>query len=145
MEAFALALMDRIRPAEDACASQPVKPRRAAKALLNVEDSQTPAVAVSWQSVELARAAIIAIAVAGLAPLDLPLDHGMPSSTPHSGSEVYRARGRFSGSPRVIPKRGTRRELMLSAPACYGRRLWQSGAPPALPPETSRARYRTRR
>src|SRR4029078_2188805 len=95
MEAFPPLLMERIRPAEDACASQPVEPRRAAKALLNVEDSQTPAVAVSWQSVELARAAIIAIAVAELAPLDLPLDHGMPSSTPHSGSEVYRARGRF--------------------------------------------------
>src|SRR6187397_727761 len=88
MEAFALALMDRTRPAEDACASQPVEPRRAVKALLNVEDSQTPAVAVSWQSVELARAAIIAIAVAELTPLDLPPDHGRPSSTPHSGSEV---------------------------------------------------------
>jgi len=42
MEAFPLTLMDRIRPAEDACASQPVEPRRGAKALLNVEDSQTP-------------------------------------------------------------------------------------------------------
>src|SRR5262245_63505281 len=90
MQTFAHALTYRTLPAEDACASQPVEPRRAVKALLNVENSQAPAVAVRRQSVELARAAIIAITVAELAPLDLPLDHGMPSSAPHSGGEVYR-------------------------------------------------------
>jgi hypothetical protein len=86
MQAFALALMDRTGPAEDARASEPVKPRRAVKALLNVEDRQAPAVAVRRQGVELARAAIIAIAVAELAPLDLPRDHLCTSSDRSTGA-----------------------------------------------------------
>src|SRR4029078_13000559 len=82
---------------------------------------QPPAVAVSWQSVELARAAIIAIAVAELAPLDLPLDHGMPSSTPHSGSEVYRARGQFRAVLRASFRSGELGGGAYAVSACL---LW---------------------
>jgi hypothetical protein len=44
--------------------------------LLDVEDRQSPAMAVGGKRVELAGAAIVAIAVDELTAFDFPLDHG---------------------------------------------------------------------
>jgi hypothetical protein len=67
-------------PPENASAAEPIELRRAVKALLDVEYRQSPAVAVGRKRVELAGAAVIAVAVAEFPPLDLPFDHG-PSFT----------------------------------------------------------------
>ena len=72
MHALAVALVDGPWPAKDPGGSQPVEPRRPVEAGLDVEHGETPAMAVGRQRIELAWAAIVAIAVAEFAPFDLP-------------------------------------------------------------------------
>src|SRR5438552_3176693 len=70
-----MALVNGTRPAKDARCPQPVEPRGAVEALLDVEHCETAAVSVRRQGVELARTAIGAVAVAELAAFDLPRGH----------------------------------------------------------------------
>ncbi len=75
VHAFALALVNGTGPAEDACSLEPVEPGRAVEALLDVEHGQPATVAMRGERVELAGAAVGAIAVAELAAFDLPGGH----------------------------------------------------------------------
>jgi hypothetical protein len=78
VDAFALAFVNRPRPAEDPRGAQGLKPCSAEKTLLDIVDGQSAAVAVARAGVELARAAIVAVAVAEFASLDLPRYHPLP-------------------------------------------------------------------
>jgi hypothetical protein len=62
------------------------------KALLDVNDGETPAVAIRGQGIELAGTAIGAIAVAELAALDLPFGHGAASFARLAGWNVTATR-----------------------------------------------------
>src|SRR5262249_32722775 len=80
---FTFALMNSARPAEDADEFQTIKFRYAMVTPLNFHARYRPAMTVSRQSVELARAAVGAVAVDELASVNRPVrvDHLQPSST----------------------------------------------------------------
>jgi len=78
MDAFAFAFMDRPGPAKDAARTESVEPRRAVITLLDVEHGKAMAMAMGRQRVELAGAAIVAIAVTELLALDFPWRHDWP-------------------------------------------------------------------
>jgi hypothetical protein len=86
MHAFAFAFMNGTGPAENAGAAESVESGRAVKALLDIENRQPPAMAVGRKRVELAGAAIVAVAVAELPPLDLPFVHGPSFTHRNSGA-----------------------------------------------------------
>jgi hypothetical protein len=71
----AFAFEDGAGPTEDAGGAETVEPRRAVKALLDVEYREPAAMPVRRQRVELVGAAIVAIAAAEFPSLDLPRDH----------------------------------------------------------------------
>src|SRR2546430_12766855 len=77
---FALAFVNGPRPAEDSHELQPIERGRPVMAALDLEPAHRLAMAVCGQSVELAGAAIGAVAVDELTPLDCPLcvRHGRP-------------------------------------------------------------------
>src|SRR5918994_3108416 len=64
VNAFALTLVNRAWPAENSGGSEPVEPGGPVETCFDVVDRQTAAVAVGRKRIELARAAIIAIAIA---------------------------------------------------------------------------------
>src|SRR5206468_9918189 len=53
----------------------------AVMSLVDLEKADRPAIAVSWQRIELAGAAISAIAVAKFQAMDFPIGHHLPPST----------------------------------------------------------------
>src|SRR5262249_29517739 len=69
---FALALVDRARPAEDPYEFQAIEPGRSVVTLLDLEAANGLAISMRWQSVELAGAAVGAVAVDELTPFDRP-------------------------------------------------------------------------
>src|SRR5262249_286030 len=76
------------RPAEDADKTQTVQPRLAVMALIDLHCRDREAVAIGRQGVELARAAIAAIAIYEFTGLDGPIDigHGsLPNVGPSRG------------------------------------------------------------
>jgi hypothetical protein len=75
VQALATGLVNRSRPAEYARRPQAVEPDRAVKARLNVVDGKPAAIAVGRQRIELAGAAIVAIAIAEFGAPNLPFDH----------------------------------------------------------------------
>jgi hypothetical protein len=99
--AFAFAFMDGAGPTEDAGRAQTVEPRRAVKALLDVEYRQPAAMPVRRQRVELAGAAIVAIAVAEFPPLDLPRDHLSTSLIEPPGTAILEEAGAIMAEQRA--------------------------------------------
>ena len=73
-------------PAENAGGPESVKPRRAMETFFDFVDGQSAAVAMSRKRIELAGAAVIAIAIAEFAPLDLPRGHHMSPCNPRCSS-----------------------------------------------------------
>src|SRR5262249_57465801 len=80
---FALALVDRTRPAEDSDELQAIELGRAVMTLLDLEAADRLAVSVRRQSVELTGTAVGTVAVDELTSLDGPsgVRHGHPPYT----------------------------------------------------------------
>ena len=72
---LAVALEDRAWPGIEQGSAQPVERHLAEMSLVDAHDLEAAAVAVGRARFELARAAVVAVAVAELDALDVPVDH----------------------------------------------------------------------